>query len=314
MNNRLVTIFGGAGFIGRHLVRSLAAKGWRIRVISRTPALCGHLQPLGEVGQIVVQATDCSDEKGLTTLLEGSNAVVNLVGILFETSKQRFDGVQGDLPGRIARAATAAGVEHLVHLSAIGADAQSSSAYARSKASGEKAVKEGFAQAVILRPSIVIGPEDDFFNRFAAMARVSPALPLIGGGKTKFQPIYVADVSKAIVKALELDLARGETFELGGPKVYSFAELLRYMLNVIGRKRLLLNLPYGVAAFQARFFELLPKPLLTRDQLELLKSDNVVGDQAKTLNDLSVSPTPIEMIVPEYLARYRLSPTQVARS
>ncbi len=308
MNNPLVTIFGGAGFIGRHLVRALAAKGWRIRVISRSPALCGHLQPLADVGQIVVQSADLDDEEALTALLKGSNAVINLVGILYETSNQRFSDVHGKLPGRIAKAAADAGVQHVVHLSAIGADLESSSAYARSKAEGERAVKEAFGSSVILRPSIVVGPEDDFFNRFAAMARIAPALPLIGGGKTRFQPIYVGDVSAAIVKALELPDAKGKVFELGGPKIYSFAELMRYMLLVIGRKRWLVNLSFGLASFKARFLELLPKPLLTRDQVELLKNDNVVADVAKTLADLQIIPTPIETIVPSYLARYRSSP------
>ena len=167
MSNSLVTVFGGAGFIGRHLVRSLAAKGWRIRVISRTPGLCGHLQPLGDVGQIIVQSADAASEEALAMLLEGSSAVINLVGILYETSSQRFDDVHGKLPGRIARAAAKAGVRRMVHVSAIGADLQSSSAYARSKADGERAVRDAFERAVILRPSIVIGPEDDFFNRFA---------------------------------------------------------------------------------------------------------------------------------------------------
>lgn len=313
MTDRLITIFGGAGFIGRHLVRSLAAKGWRIRVVSRKPALCGHLQPLGDVGQIVVQPVNTSDEKAIANLLAGSNAVVNLVGILYENSSQRFDEVHGKLPGRIARAARTVGIRDMVHVSAIGADPQSASAYARSKAEGERMVREALPEAVILRPSIVIGPEDNFFNRFAAMARLSPALPLIGGGTSRFQPVYVADVAAAIVKGLTVDEARGESFELGGPKVYSFADLMRYMLEVIGRKRLLLNLSYGLASFQARFFELLPTPLLTRDQVELLKTDNIVSNDAKTLSDLGLSPTPIEMIVPTYLARYRLGPTQVAR-
>jgi NADH dehydrogenase len=310
MNNPLVTIFGGAGFIGRHLIRSLAAKGYRIRVVSRTPGHCGHLQPLGDVGQIIVQSADLADEQALTALLRGSSAAINLIGILYETSKQRFDDVHGKLPGRIARAAAEAGVGHMVQLSAIGADPQSSSAYARSKADGERAVREAFAPAVILRPSIVIGPEDDFFNRFAAMARLSPALPLIGGGKTRFQPIYVADVSAAIVKALELDSGKGEVFELGGPKIYTFAELMRYMLAVIGRKRWLMNVSFGLAGLKARFLELLPHPLLTRDQVELLKSDNVVDEAAKTLADLKIVPTPIETIVPTYLARYRSSPAR----
>jgi NADH dehydrogenase len=314
MNSSLITVFGGGGFIGRHLVRALAARGWRIRVISRHPALLGHLQPLGEVGQIVVQSVDSGDEAALTALLKGSRAVVNLIGILHETQKQRFEQVQGELPGRIARAARAAGVERMVHLSAIGADPQSPSAYGRSKAQGEQAVKSALPTAVILRPSIVIGPEDDFFNRFAAMARISPALPLIGGGKTRFQPVYVGDVAQAIVRAIDLDAARGGTFELGGPKVYSFADLMRYMLKVIGRKRFLVNLSYRLAALQARFLEVLPEPLLTRDQVELLKRDNVVDQQARTFEELGISPTPIETIVPQYLARYRHSPTRVARS
>lgn len=314
MTYRLMTIFGGAGFIGRHVVRALAADGWRIRVVSRTPALCGHLQPLGDVGQIAVQQVDYSDEQALATLLEDSDAVVNLLGILYETSKQRFDEVHGQWPARLARAAKTAGVRHMVHLSAIGADPQSSSAYARSKAEGERALMEVMKEAVILRPSIVIGPEDGFFNRFASMARLSPALPLIGGGHTKFQPIYVADVAAAIVKCLTSEAAKGKVFELGGPKVYSFAELMRYMLKVIGRKRPLIDLPFGLASFKARFLEWLPEPLLTRDQVELLKSDNVVGEQAMTLADLGISPTPIETIVPQYLTRHRASPTQIARS
>lgn len=314
MTNRLITVFGGAGFIGRYLVRQLASKGWRIRVISRTPNLCGHLQPLGEVGQIVVQAADCSNEKVLASVLEGSDAVANLAGILHETSGQNFEDVHGRLPGRIACAAATVGVKHMIQVSAIGADSGSPSAYARSKAQGEAAVRETFGSAVIIRPSIVIGPEDDFFNRFAAMARISPVLPLIGGGKTRFQPVYVADLAAAIMAGLDRGSAEGQTFEIGGPKVYSFAELLRYMLRVIDRKRLLVNLPYGLAAFQARFLELMPAPLLTRDQVELLKIDNVVGGDAKTLADLGLSPTPIEMIVPDYLVRYRPSPAGVVRS
>lgn len=306
MDDRLITIFGGVGFIGRHLVQRLAADGWQIRVISRSPRLAGHLQPLGDVGQIVVQSANTRDEASLTELLRGSSAVVNLIGILYETSRQRFDEVHGELPGRIARAAAEAGVERVVQVSAIGADEGSTSAYARSKAKGEAAMREAFPSTVILRPSIVIGPEDGFFNRFAAMARISPALPLIGGGKTRFQPVYVGDVARAITTVLERDNALGRTFEIGGPKIYSFAELLRYMLDVIGRKRWLVDLPWGLAAIQARIMELLPVPPLTRDQLELLKSDNVVGENALTLDDLGIEAMPIEMVVPSYLARHRI--------
>ena len=305
MTKRLVTIFGGAGFIGRHLVRELAQQGWRIRVVSRTPHLCGHMQPLGDVGQIVVQAVDTHDDAALTSMLSGSDAVVNLVGILHETSRNTFDDIHGALPGRIAQAAKAAEVGRLVHVSAIGADTGSSSAYARSKAAGETAVQEACQQAVIIRPSIVIGPEDDFFNRFASMARISPALPLIGGGKTRFQPIYVGDVAKAITAGLDNGQALGRIFEIGGPKVYTFEDLLRYLLSVIGRKRFLVDLSWSLAAMPARLFELLPSPPLTRDQIELLKTDNVVGDDMPTLSDLGLAPTPIEMIVPSYLARHR---------
>ncbi len=305
MDERLITIFGGAGFIGRHLVRKLAAADWRIRVVTRSPGLAGHLQPTGDVGQIVIQPLDNLDEPSIRRLVEGSTAVVNLVGILYETSRQRFDEIHGELPARIARTATDAGVSRMVHVSAIGADETSSSAYARSKAKGEATLREAFASAAILRPSIVIGPEDDFFNRFAGMARLLPALPLIGGGKTQFQPIYVGDVADAVMATLHQDSTAGKTYEIGGPQVYSFEDLLRYMLDVIGKRRLLVDLPFGLASLQARILELLPVPPLTRDQVELLKTDNVVADDALTLADLGLVPTPIELIVPSYLGRHR---------
>jgi uncharacterized protein YbjT (DUF2867 family) len=313
MRNRLITIFGGTGFIGRHLVRRLAARGARILVISRDPAHGGRLQPMGGVGQIVVERADLGSEAAVARVVKGALAVINLIGILYETRRQTFAEVQGELPGRIGRAAAAAGVARLVQISAIGADPGSASAYARSKAAGEQAVREAFPAATIIRPSIVIGPEDGFFNRFAAMARLLPALPLIGGGHTRFQPVYVGDVADAIVAALERDDARGRTFELGGPQAYSFAELMRYMLQVIGRRRLLLPLSFELAMLQARILELLPAPPLTRDQVELLKTDNVVGPDARTLADLGITPTPIELVVPEYLARYRASPARIAR-
>jgi uncharacterized protein YbjT (DUF2867 family) len=313
MRNRLITIFGGTGFIGGHVVRRLAARGARLRVISRDPARGARLQPMGNVGQIVVERADLDSEAGLERLLQGTFAVINLIGILYETRRQTFAAVHAERPGRIAVAAAAAGVQRLVHLSALGADPDSASAYARSKAAGERAVRAGFPQATILRPSIVVGPRDGFFNRFAAMARLSPVLPLIGGGRTRFQPVYVGDLADAIVAALERDDAPGRTYELGGPQVYSFAELMRYMLGVIGRRRALLSISFEQAALQARALELLPVPPLTRDQVELLKTDNVVASDAATLTDLGVSPTPIELVVPEYLARYRASPARVAR-
>ena len=314
MRGRLITIFGGTGFIGRHVVRRLAARGARIRAISRNWRVHGRdLQPMGNVGQIVGGPVDLKSEPALTDVLAGSHAVINLIGILYETKRQKFAEVQGELPGRIARAAAAAGVGRMVQISAIGADPNSASAYARSKAQGEAAARAAFADAAIMRPSIVVGPEDGFFNRFAAMARLLPALPLIGGGETRFQPVWVGDVASAVVAALERDDARGETFELGGPKVYSFAELMRYMLQVIERRRLLVPLSFGLAALQARFLELLPVPPLTRDQVELLKVDNVVAPDARTLTDLGITPTPIELVVPDYLVRYRARPAALAR-
>ncbi len=313
MRNRLITIFGGTGFIGGHVVRRLAARGARLRVISRDPAHGARLQPMGNVGEIVIERADLGSEAGLGRVMQGTFAIINLIGILYETRRQTFQAMHAELPGRIARAAAAAGVQRLVQISAIGADPGSASAYARSKAAGERAVREAFPQATILRPSIVVGPKDGFFNRFAAMARLSPALPLIGGGRTRFQPVYVGDVADAIVAALVRDDARGRTYELGGPQVYSFAELMRYMLGVIGRRRLLVPISFELAMMQARVLELSPVPPLTRDQVELLKTDNVVATDAATLGDLGVTPTPIELVVPEYLARFRASPARIAR-
>jgi uncharacterized protein YbjT (DUF2867 family) len=314
MRNRLFTIFGGTGFIGRYVVERLADRGARILVVSRSPQSHGqHLQPLGSVNQIVVQAADLSSETALRRTVAGASGVINLIGILHETGRQQFAEVHGALPGRIAAAARAEGVPRLVHISAVGADAGSRSAYARSKAEGERRAREAFPAATILRPSIVIGPEDSFFNRFAALARILPALPLIGGGRTRFQPVYVGDVAQAVVAALERDDCQGTTYEIGGPQTYTFAELMRYMLQVLGRRRLLIDVPFGLASLQARFLELLPEPPLTRDQIELLKHDNIVAPDAPGLEALGVTPTPIELIVPQYLARYRANTARIAR-
>jgi uncharacterized protein YbjT (DUF2867 family) len=313
MRNRLITIFGGTGFLGRHIVPRLAERGARMVVISRDPARGRHLQPMCAVGQIVVQRADLASEQALGHVLQGAYAAVNLIGILHESRRGQFDEVQGELPGRIAKVAAEAGVARLVQVSAIGADPESNSAYARSKAMGERLVLERFPSATILRPSIVIGPEDSFFNRFAEMGRFLPALPLIGGGTTKYQPVYAGDVTEAMVAALTRQDVFGRTYQVGGPKVYSFAELMRYMLEVTGRRRLLMPMSYDLARLQARFLELLPMPPLTRDQVELLKVDNVVEAGAPGLATLDIAPTPIELIVPDYLARYRAYPARVAR-
>jgi NADH dehydrogenase len=304
---RVATVFGGSGFIGRYIVKRLAKEGWVVRVAVRDPANAYFLKPLGNVGQIVPMPVRVQDPETVKWAVEGADAVFNLVGILYEPGgDQSFESVQQKGAGSIAEAAAAAGVKRLVHISAIGADESSDSVYARTKALGEKAVRAAFPGATILRPSIVVGPEDDFFNRFAAMARISPALPLIGGGKTRFQPVYVGDVADAAMAALHDDKSKGQTYELGGPRSYTFKQLMELMLKVIGRKRMLLPLPFEVAAFQARLAELLPKPPLTRDQLKLLKSDNVVSEGAKTFADLGIKPQAIEVVLPRYLARYRV--------
>ncbi|MFM2044453.1 MAG: hypothetical protein RLY86_3029 [Pseudomonadota bacterium] len=305
---RVATVFGGSGFIGRHLIRRLAKTGCIIRVASRRPASCNFLRPMGSVGQIVPFATDIHDEASVAAAVQGADLVVNLIGILAPRGRRdSFEAVQGEAAGRIARAAKAAGAARFVQLSAIGADAGSASAYARSKAAGEKAVLAAFPEATIIRPSIVFGPEDGFFNRFAAMSQISPFLPLIGGGKTRFQPIYVGDVADAVMAALATEAGKGKTYELGGPQVYTFRELMELTLREVGRpKKRLLTLGWGLANLQASVLEKLPGALLTRDQVTLLKTDNVVGGGLPGLADLGITATTVEMIVPTYLDTYRV--------
>lgn len=304
MSTNLVTIFGGSGFLGRHTVRALARAGWRIRVATRNPGRGFFLRPLGTVGQIDFVKCDVADADSVAAAVKGSNAVINLTGILFQKG-QTFEDVQAEGAANIARAAADAGATVLVHVSAIGADAQSESEYATTKAQGEQAVRESFPQAVILRPSIIFGPEDGFFNKFAAMARYLPVLPLVGGGHTRFQPVFVGDVAAAIVKALSSEEARGRTFELGGPSIYSFKELLQLILRETGRKRILAPLPFGIATVQAAFLQILPNPILTMDQVKLLKKDNVVAPTAAGLADLGITPTSVEAVIPSYLWRFR---------
>jgi uncharacterized protein YbjT (DUF2867 family) len=303
MNTNLVTVFGGSGFLGRHTVRALARAGWRIKVATRHPARGFFLRPLGTVGQIDFVKCDVSDAESVAHAVMGSSAVINLTGILFQKG-QTFADVQAEGADNIARAATRAGVRALVHVSAIGADLESDSTYAATKAQGEQAVREAFPDAVILRPSIIFGPEDGFFNKFAGMARFSPVLPLVGGGYTRFQPVFVGDVAQAIVTALG-DAAKGRTYELGGPGVYSFKELLQLILREIGRKRALVPLPFGLASFKAAFLQMLPNPILTVDQVTLLKKDNVVAPTAAGLADLGITPTSVEAVIPSYLWRFR---------
>jgi NADH dehydrogenase len=307
-DDRLVTIFGGSGFIGRHLVRALAKSGWRIRVAVRQPDLAFHLQPLGRVGQIHAVQANVRYPDSVARAAEGADAVVNLVGILYKSGKQTFDAVQAEGANAVARAA-AANRAKLVQFSALGADADSKSDYARSKAEGEAFARAAVSDAVVVRPSILFGPEDHFFNRFANMARLSPALPLIGGGKTRFQPVFVGDVAAAVDAILAGQARPGATYELGGPAVQTFEELMQLMLRVIDRKRLLVPLPFAIARMKALFLEMLPNPLLTRDQVRLLEQDNIVLAEAeregRTLRGLGITPTAMETILPSYLVRFR---------
>jgi uncharacterized protein YbjT (DUF2867 family) len=305
MAARVITIFGGSGFIGRHVVRRLAKQGWIIRVAVRDPERAKFLRPLGDVGQITPLAVPLQDAAAVAAAVSGADAVINAVGVLYERGRQSFEAVHVNGPQAVAAAAAAAGVGTLVHVSAIGADTEAAADYARSKGYGERLVREAFEAAVICRPSLVVGPEDDFFNRFALYARLSPVLPLIGGGDTRFQPVYVGDVADAIVRALGDPATRGETYELGGPSIYSFAELMELLLSEIGRRRMLVPVPFWMADIQATFLELLPVPPLTRDQVRLLRHDNVVAEGARTLGDLGLTPTAIEVILPTYLARHR---------
>ena len=302
---KVAMVFGGSGFVGRYMVKRLAQRGYVVRVGVRDPDRATFLKPMGNLGQIVPMAASVRDDASVAALVAGAEVVVNCVGILYETGSQTFQALHAEAPGRIGRAAAAAGVRHVVHVSAIGADAASPSVYARTKAEGEAALRAAFPAAVVLRPSIVFGPEDNFFNQFAALAQVLPALPVFGGGRTRFQPVYVGDVADAAMAALDRVEAAGKTYELGGPKIYTFREILEFILRTTGRKRFLVSIPYSVGALQARLLELLPKPLLTRDQLLLLQRDNVVSPGALTLADLGIAPKAVEAIVPTYLARFR---------
>jgi len=304
----LVTVFGGSGFLGRHVVRALAERDYLVRVAVRRPELAFHLQPLGQVGQIHAVQANVRFPQSVAAAVRDADIVVNLVGILFERSRQRFDAVQGEGAGAVATAAKAVGAR-MVHVSAIGADPDSPSHYARSKAVGERLVLAAQPDATVMRPSIVFGPEDDFFNRFAALARISPALPLPGGGHTRFQPVFAGDVAEAIARAVDGKTRPGTIYELGGPDVRTFRELMEFVLATTERRRLLVPVPYAWMQLQALYLQFLPKPALTPDQVELLKHDNVVSaaarEAARTLEGLGIVPESIGAVVPSYLWRFR---------
>jgi uncharacterized protein YbjT (DUF2867 family) len=307
---QLVTVFGGSGFLGRHVVRALARRGYLVRVACRRPDLAGFLQPLGNVGQVQSVQANLRVRWSVDRAVEGADHVVNLVGILFESGAQSFDAVQDFGARAVAEAARAANAT-LTHVSAIGADENSDSDYARSKALGEKAVRETMPSAVIVRPSVVFGSEDGFFNRFANMARFSAVLPLIGGGETRLQPVHVGDVAEAIARAVEGQAASGRIYELGGPRVLTFRQCMEEMLQTIGRKRFLMSVPWWLARLKGKILGLLPNPILTEDQVILLQKDNVVSEEAKregrTIEDLGIRPVSVASILPSYLWRYRVA-------
>ena len=304
----LVTVFGGSGFLGRHVVRALANRQYRIRVAVRRPELCGYLRPMGRVGQIHAVQANLRYPQSIAAAVRDADIVVNLVGILFERGRQRFDAVQTNGADAVALAAKAVDAR-LVHVSAIGADENSLSHYARSKAEGERRVLAADPAATVMRPSIIFGPEDDFFNRFAALACLSPVLPLPGGGHTRFQPVFAGDVAEAIAMGVDGSTKPGTIYELGGPDVRTFKDVMEFILATIERRRLLVPVPFALMKLQAAFLQFLPKPPITPDQVELLKQDNVVSDDARrdsrTLEGLGIVPESMAAVVPSYLWRFR---------
>ena len=304
-NQRIIAIFGAGGFIGKHLIRNLTKLDYRIKIATRSPYLKGYLKPLGNPGQIELFKTNIFNEEDVKNVLKNCDLVINLVGILYETRKQKFNHIHSRFPQLLSNLCNEQGIKNLVHISALGVKEKHNSLYMQSKLEGEKNIQDTFKPSVILRPSVVFGPEDKFFNTFASLAQFSPALPLVGGGKTKFAPIYVGDVAKAIVKALELNNSEPKIYELGGPKNYSFKELMEILLREIKKKRFLIPIPFGVAKFQSYFLQMMPNPILTPDQVELLKHNNIVSGDHPTLKDLGISGTPIQSILSKYIYRFR---------
>lgn len=298
---RHVTIFGGSGFVGRSIVQRLVEGGASVRVAARHPETVKDLLPRAIGDKLETVRVDIHDDGAVTAATRDTDAVINLVAILYEKGQQTFRSLHVDGARRIATAAKEAGASRLVQMSALGASATSPSAYARTKAAGEQAVREVFPDATVVRPSIVFGRDDDFFNRFAGMASISPALPLIGGGKSRFQPVFVEDVAAAFAAILADPATAGKTYELGGPQVYTFRELMEILLEQMGSRRLLVPLPFMAAEVQAYFLEWLPKPPLTRDQLALLRSDNVLGGHEPGLRELGIEPTSLESVLPTYI-------------
>jgi uncharacterized protein YbjT (DUF2867 family) len=305
MATGMITVFGGSGFVGRHLVKRLAQSGMRVRVAVRRPEKALFLRPMGDVGQIELVQANIRDDESVAAAVQGADAVVNLVGLLYESGKQKFAAVHVKGAIRVAQACAEGGVSRLVHVSAIGADPEAMSAYARTKADGEEGVVDAFPAATIVRPGLLFGADDDFFNRFAAIARLTPVIPLLMGSDTRFQPAHVADVAAAIVATLKDPDATAKTFELGGPRVYAFAELMEMLLSAIERRRFLVPLPTDIWKFAAWFLQLMPSPLLTVDQVKQMSADNAVSEGALGFGALAIEPTSAESILPTYLWRFR---------
>lgn len=304
LRDKLITIFGGTGFIGRYLVRELAKTGAMIRVVSRDPQRGLFLKTSGYVGQVVLERGSLNEPNSLKAMLEGTDVVINLIGILFEHGSQRFANVHARGAERLAKAAAEAGVERLLHMSALGVDKAGRSKYARTKHAGEQAVLAAFPNATLFRPSVVFGPEDDFINRFASMASAAPVIPIVGG-KTRFQPVYVVDVAQAMVNALLTEQSKGVTYELGGPHIYRLADIIRYIMKETGHERPLISLPTLMASVIGTAAEILPNPPLTSDQVKLLQYDNVISSDVPGFEELGIKPTALEVVAPDYLVRYR---------
>lgn len=307
--DRLVTVFGGSGFIGRYLVKRLSSRGDRVRVAVRDVENARFLRPMGDVGQIVPVPADIRDDDSVISAVQDADAAIFSVGILYSRGLQTFQSIHVEGAERVAKAAAECGVERLVHVSALGSDSSSESAYAASKAAGEARVRAAFPSATVVRPSVVFGAEDRFFNRFAAIARMSPVLPIFGhglrdAGSSRLQPVYVGDVAGAIARVLDTGASKGRTYELGGPRTYSYREIMELICRQTGRRRLLAPVPFRVARIKALFLELLPTPPLTRDQLALLSEDNVVADDTLGFSHLGMTPRSVESTVPRYLRRY----------
>ena len=304
-NQKIIAIFGAGGFLGKHLMRQLTKLDYRVKVATRSPYLKGYLKPLGNPGQIELFKTNIFNPEDIKQVLKNCDLAINLVGILYETRKQKFNQVHVKFPYLLSNLCNEIGVKNLVHISALGVREGHISKYMQSKLEGEKNIQKVFKPSVILRPSLVFGPEDKFFNVFASIAQFSPALPLIGGGKTKFSPIYVGDVAKAIVKTLKLENSKPKIYELGGPKNYSFKELMEILLEEIKKKRFLIPIPFSVAKLQSYFLQMMPNPLLTSDQVDMLKYNNIVSGEYPTLEDLGIRGKTIQSILPKYIYRFR---------